>query len=317
MNSTNISLSYHDQNSWPKEATEIINSYVNRTIGAIGIFVNFAFVILLCHKSLNHKVYDFIWCRTFFNLVSCLMAATFFSNCIVCSYESEWILYYIWYHHILLRSISLAQFICDILMIYNRYSEIRKKRNCLSKMSKKSNIIICCLYSFIFSLPLIFCIDINLSKNDKYELKFKDYVYSTVFRIFYFINFAFEYVIPLGLNIYFNIASVKKFKVVMERHGHLTKNKTKARKREISFTKMILILSSITSLCRTIDFVTTSLIRIAFIYSDLIEFIRTLGTCFLICSFAFNELIYLKIDTNLLKLVLKMTRHIKVILIKK
>jgi len=51
-----------------------------------------------------------------------------------------------------------------------------------------------------------------------------------------------------------NVVSVLKFKRLMAKKGHLTKNRTEGKLAEIRFTKMVLNLTTICLLSRTLDF---------------------------------------------------------------
>ena len=71
---------------------------------------------------------------------------------------------------------------------------------------------------------------------------FKNKFGNSKYLFFYFIGlFLLETLIPLLVQLILSIVSVYKFKRLMYRLGHLTRNQTEARKAEVRFTKTIFI----------------------------------------------------------------------------
>ena len=136
-------------------ATSIIDHYLIRTVSEIGILLNISLAFLLCHKSLKHKLYYFMWCRAICNLVFCLPVMGYVDNCYEFSYKSKWMAYCSGYCLIFLRAFSISSFISDIFFIFNSYFEIEKKpRNFLSL---SFNLFI---FSIYFIIAKLFCFNV-------------------------------------------------------------------------------------------------------------------------------------------------------------
>ncbi len=138
---------------WGVQGIYILDNIVSRSIGGIGILVNLCFVIILNHRTLRHKIYDFLWCRQFTSLLTCLSVAASYGFCFDCEYDSERLAYYSLYIALAIRGLSLASFISDLLLIFNRYFKICRKTTSLGRISKKCNLFICYSFSFIVCLP--------------------------------------------------------------------------------------------------------------------------------------------------------------------
>ena len=304
---------------WAVQGTYIFDNIVSKSIGGIGILVNLFSVIILSHRTLRHKIYDFLWCRQFTSLLTCLSVAASYGFCFECDYDSEWMAYYTWYMIVAIRVFSLASFISDILLIFNRYFEISRKTNFLGSLSKKFNLFIC------FSIPLVFCLPgyfaVNAEKNPsngKFKLTLNVFGSSIYFRLYFFLVFILELVIPVSILLWMNSISVFKFKHVMERHGDLTGNQIEARKAERRFTRMVFLLSAITLVTRIIDMVMSVFNRISIISPssfkkvtlEHIVFSKSISVIFINIALAFDALVYLRMDKNIWALILSYTVRI-------
>jgi len=301
---------------WAVQGIYILDSIVSRSIGGVGILVNLFFVLTLSHRTLRHKIYDFLWCRQFTNLLTCLSVAASNGFCFDCDYNSEWLAYYIWYISIAIRVSSLASFISDILLILNRYFEVCQKTIFLGRLSKKMNIFICFSIPFIIFVPGYFAVYVvKVPLNGKFKLTLNAFGTSTYFKLYFFLAFLIEIVIPLITLLWINIVSVFKFKHVMERHGDLTGNQTEARNAERRFTRMVFLLSAITSVTRIIDLMTTLLNRILIISPstfgqgtiELILFSKSLTVIFINIALGFDAFVFMRMDKNIWRLVLSFT----------
>ncbi len=107
----------------------------------------------------------------------------------------------------------------------------------------------------------------------------------------------------------------------MERHANLTNNQTEARMAEVRFTKMVLLLSFITSVTRILDLIFTIGNRIYYIApylfqpgaGDKIMFAKSLSNLIVYGAFALDVLVYLIMDNNLWRLISTITGLDKVI----
>ncbi len=134
--------------------------------------------------------------------------------------------------------------------------------------------------------------------------------------MYLFIVFIFETLISLPITVYLSVVSVRRFKRLMDRHGYLIKNQTEAKK---AITKMILLLGAMVT--RFFDTSTSTFYRLTVVVptlfnlstKNILEFLKNLTALVLITCFSLNALVYLKMDKNLWKLVLKFGELKKVI----
>jgi hypothetical protein len=193
---------------WVVQATFWLNNYINRTFGGVGILVNLFFVILLSHRTLRNKIYDFLWCRQFTSLMACLSIVASFGLCFDCSYDFEWLAYFPWHAAVTIRVFSLASFISDILLISNRYFEVCRKTTFLKRLSKKLNLFLCLMISFSFFLPLYFPVYVVKNPlNGTFKLSFNVFGASVYFKVYFLILFLIETIIPLSVFLWLNIVS--------------------------------------------------------------------------------------------------------------
>jgi len=237
-----------------------------------------------------------------------LSVAASYGFCFDCDYDSEWLAYYTWYISIAIRAFSLASFISDILLIFNRYFEVSQKTTFLGCLSKKLNLFICFSIPFVICLPSHFAVNAEKKHlNGKFNLKLNVFGSSIYFKLYFFLTFLVDTVIPLSTLIWVNIVSVFKFKRVMERHADLTGNQIETRKAERRFTRMVFILSAITSVTRIIDMVTSVFNRISVISPgtfnqgtlELILFSKSISVIFVNIASAFDALVFLRMDKNI------------------
>ncbi len=310
--------------SWTVQATLILDTYLQRTTGVIGIIVNIFFVLLLSHGSLKHKIYGFLSVRQLTSLMACLVLAATNDNCLECYRELEWQVYYFVYILITFRIFSIASFISDIFLIFNRYFEIEKKTTFFKRLSKKLNLSISLSFPFLLALPCFFIFSVGKNTlNQKYLFKFNDFGESVFLRVYLFGLFLID-IILIFLFVFINILSVLKFKDLMKRHASLTGNTVTTRKAENRFTKMVLFLSIIISQTRVIDLIISIFLRINAIAPNLfnessrqnIIFLKGLSNLSINMAFAFDGLIYLRMDRKIWNLVFNFRKSKKVILLK-
>ncbi len=309
-NNTLIAPVYH----WAVQGTYIFDNFVSKSIGGIGILINICFVIILSHRTLRHKIYDFLWCRQFTNLLTCLSVAASYGFCFGCEYDSEWLPYYSWYIVIAIRAFSLASFISDILLMFNRYFEVCQKTTFLGRLSKKFNLFICFSISFTIFVPCFFAVYV-VPLNRKFKLTLNLFGASVYFKLYLLFLLLIEVLFPLLTLLLVNIVTVYKFKHVMERHGDLTGNQTEARKAERRFTRIVFLLSAITSFTRIIDMVASIFNRISVVSSstfkqgtlELIIFSKSLTVVLINIALAFDALVFLRMDKNIWRLILSIT----------
>ncbi len=291
---------------WASQASSFIDNYVTRSVAFNGVFINIFLVILLSHRTLQHKLYDFMFCRVICNLLALIFVAINIDLCMRCEYKNEWTAYYSLYHNVLLRLMTFSTFISDIFFITKRYYELTKEINFLSLLSKKLNLLISILFPVSLSIPLYYAVSV-VRLNKFYIKKINA---SGIFTVYYFLIILFESVIPLVILLFLYILSIKKFKQTMQTHTKLTRNETESKKA----VQLLTLLTVLTVLTRILDFFTSIYSIITFIYldhlntgfDDLLNFSKSLNSLFLYGNLALDALIYISMDKNLRVLVLKL-----------
>jgi len=311
MNSTANSTSLDLQ--WAIDLTEIINNYVIRITGGVGALANLLFVVLLLNKNLKHKIYDFFWCRSICNLLVCVLAAGYVSNCYDCESESYWFLFYQWHINFIgIRILSLSCFISDIFLIVNRYLQIIRKQNFFSKMSKTLTLFICFSLPILVCVPFYFIYDIVLVPNtNKFTIQLNHFGSSTISFYYLIVLFLIENVIPIFISIGLSISSVYKYKILMVSHGNLTNQQIKAKEAEQRFTNMIIILSIICLTTRIFDLVASLLNRLSILrpgmfsinFITLIRLLKGLSNFVLVFIDFLDCSVYIVMDKNIWKLI--------------
>ncbi len=298
-------------NLWAVQTTIFIYIYVNRSVGLIGILGNLMFLIILTNKKLKHKIYDFLLVRQITHIIFCVVITMFIDNCFDCQRESTWFTYYAWFISCTVRTSLLAAFISDIILSLNRYSDINRQRNFLINLSKRKNLLICLFLPLILSIPTYFPIHVDqYQPTGKYRLKFNQVGLSLYFQAYTFVLFLFETIIPLLTFLLLNILSVIKFKRQMAIHSGFSQHQNRSRTSENRFTRMVLILSIVTSFVRFIDLTGSFISRFSYMSPnisqsqlEILTFLKCLSVLIVNLDLSFDFLIYIKMDVNLWNLI--------------
>jgi len=184
---------------WAVQGVLILDNYTSRIVGGIGILMNLFFMPLLSHRTLKHKIYDFLWCRQITSLITCIPVTAYNGNCFSCDYDSEWQVYYTWFDALTIRAFSLASFNSDILLISNRYFEIIRKTTFLKRLMKTLNLFICFSFSLIIFLPCYFVVFVVKDPlTGVLKFSFNEFGSSLYFKVYiFFVLFLLETVVPL------------------------------------------------------------------------------------------------------------------------
>jgi len=195
----------------------------------------------------------------------------------------------------------------------NRFLEIIRKRSFISRMPKTLILSICIFIPFSFAVPLFFSIKIVKSPDTGYYFRQISDPYSDFVLYYGQFLFLFETIIPIIVLFILSVVSVYKFRVRMQIHSTLSMDQARAKKAEFRFTKMTLTLSTICIISRILDMITSLLFRMTSLniklfttYDSTILHLLKSITDLILCSVkAFDGIIYLKMDKNIWKLILK------------
>jgi len=143
--------------------------------------------------------------------------------------------------------------------------------------------------------------------NEEYAFKLTDFGQSAMFKVYAAGIFLFETVLGVFTLGFFNVLSAIKFREKMIRKGHLLQNRTDTRQKEIIYTKMVLILSTVCFITRLLDAVNRVLARLflskIYEFSDEAESrilqYHDISWMLILAAHAFDNCIYFLMDPNL------------------
>ncbi len=214
INSADNALSSYN---WIDQAAYIINTYLIRTVGGFGVLINLFLCILLLHKTLVHKLYDFFWSRVFYNFLVCLFAAGHAEACFNCEFDSYWLIIYQYYINRNTGKLLLnASLISENFLTLNRFFEIINKKTCLYEMSKKLILFLSLLLSLLISFPLYFVADIVKGKTNGTFVKQLSRFGSSEILYYYSIFIIVLTVAAIIILFFVNVVSIYKFKLFLE-----------------------------------------------------------------------------------------------------
>ncbi len=312
-NITNSTTSFNPDDKLIVAITVLFQKYVNEVTGLIGVFVNLFIVIVLTDRKLKHKIYDFFLVRQITNLIACVFVVIYKEHCFGCLKNTAWIVYYTYHIGIMIRVSILASFVSEILLIFNRYFYIISRQIFLSRISKKLSLFICYTFSFSLALPVFFSISVvEDSSSLTFYSELNSFGSSIYFRIYTFFLILFESFLPLFILFLMNILSVIKFKNLMTHHAEVSGNRRTSRKAEYRFTKMVLLLTSITFIVRLIDLITmifnriyiTSTIKFDTKTVEYIRFFKGVSVLTTNLGLALDAIVILKMDKNIWNIIL-------------
>jgi len=283
--------------------------YINRIIGFLGVILNSLEILIMLNKTLIHPIYNFTWGRTFCNWLVCFLGSGWVKTL---NYDQPGGYYQKVYQGYIfglpLRMAFFASLISDLMLILNRYYVITERKVWLLKISKLTNLAICYVFSVSIYVPRLFAFRLEaVGSNDEFVIQLTDFGQSTIFKVYAAGTFLIEIVLGVCSIGFFNLLSAIRFREKMIRKGHLLRNRTVTRRAEVMLTKMVLILTSISFITRSLDAVIGTLARSMalsiFEFSDELKYNITLyydiSLMLLLAAHAFDNWIYFLMDPNL------------------
>jgi len=253
-------------------------------------------------------MYNFTWCRTFCNWFVCFLGCGWVQTL---NYDQPGGYYqrtYLYIFGITLRIALFASSISDLILILNRYFVITEQRVWLLKISKLTNLAICYVFSVSLYVPAYFSLRLEaVDSNGEFAYKLTDFGQSTVYKCYAAGTFLLETILGVCTLGYLNVLSAMRFREKMIRKGHLLRNRTDTKQKEVMYTKMILILTTVCFTTRLLDAVTGTFARTMalniFEFSDETKYRMTLcyeiSLTLLLAAHAFDNCLYLLMDPNL------------------
>ncbi len=235
--------------------------FIIRIISAMGLIFNINSMIICSNNKLTHKFYHYLWCRGLINSIVCMFGIFFLQmNASPQSYLLVFATVFI--INIPLRLAFMASAFSELALIINRLSVVGNKKNFFSEMSKPRNLIFC------FTIPVLggtlsyAAIEIIDSPDVKgmYIWSFSEFGKSSFYQYFQILSFFFETILPIFILLTLNLYTYNKFNVYLSNKSALIKKKDKQTNKK--FTKLMIVLVSLSIFVRSIDMISGIFIRL-------------------------------------------------------
>jgi hypothetical protein len=304
MNATSIASS-----SFEFQSTTEVPTYINRMISFLGVILNSLGLVIMMNKTLIHPMYNFTWGRTFCNWLVCLLGCGWVKTL---NYDQPGTYYQKVYQAYIFglpsRIVFCASSISDLMLILNRYFVITERKVWLLKISKLTNLAICYVLSICIWLPGYFSYNVDrVGSDEKFTVKLTNFGQTSMFQGYASGLFLLETVLGVCILGVFNVLSAIRFRKNMIRKGHLLRNRTNTKRKEVMYTKMVFILTTICFITRLLDAVTGTFARSMalnfFEFEDETKYRITLcyeiSWTLLLAAHAFDNWVYFLMDPNL------------------
>jgi len=292
-----------------KSSFEYQSTYINRMISFLGVILNSLGLVIMMNKTLIHPMYNFTWGRTFCNWLVCLLGCGWVQTLNIDQpggyYQRAYSMYAF---AIPIRIALFASSISDLMLILNRYFVITERNVWLLKISKLTNLTICYLFSACLYVPPLFAFHLEAtSSNEEYIFKLTDFGQSAMFKGYAAVTYLLQTALGVCILGFFNLLSAIKFREKMIRKGHLLRNRTETKRKEVTYTKMVFILTTICFITRLLDAITGTFARSMalnfFEFEDETKYRITLcyeiSLMLLLAAHAFEIWVYFLMDPNL------------------
>lgn len=288
--------------------------------------MNLFIMNLLRSKVLKHGFYKHVGVKTFIDTLICLIGIGYFYNvCIGCQlyYRYETIVYE-WVIKMSIRVMFMTSSLHEIYLISNRYLILGNKVNWIVKLKLIYYIPILVIIPLAFCSPLYFIFSIKRSDQSS-ELFYWTWSVTTrnyLFRAYNFLIVIIENIIPLTVLIIMSVLCIREYKkrILIKSKIVIQSMNKNLKKSENSFTRITIILTILFIITRISDFISTLLLRGAYLFFlkneiliSVINLIRQLTFLLYFGLQSFNGLLYVKIDKNLRNLAKEQLSKIKVI----
>jgi hypothetical protein len=284
--------------------------HINRMIGFLGVILNSLGIFIMLNKTLIHPMYNFTWGRTFCNWLVCLSSCGYVPvlNCFDQPGGYYQRAYSMYVFAIPIRIAFFASSISDVMLILNRYFVITERRVWLLKISKLTNLAICYVFSVSLYVPPYFAFRLEaVSSNEEFAFKLTDFGQSIIFKGY----IAGLFLLETGLGVctlgFLNVLSAIRFREKMIRKAHLLCNRTETKRKEVMYTKMVFILTTICFITRLLDASTGAFVRSVLIdiykssneVKHRISLYHDISCTMLLAAHAFDNWVYFLMDPNL------------------
>ena len=111
-------------------ANFIIETYLVKIVSLFGFIFNAFNLMIISSKELKHYLYNFIWCKLFFNLIDCVLGMINIGyECPESCQSDYYTIFLSWANGITIRNVFIMSQLTDILLMLNRYLLFTNKKN--------------------------------------------------------------------------------------------------------------------------------------------------------------------------------------------
>ena len=239
------------------EISDVVGYYLITIAAFAGFILNLANIKLLAHKSLKHRFYKYLMCKSILDGIVCFLGMGYLNNqSIPALTENYWLLFYkLYIVKIPLRIEFMVLSLSEIYLTFNRIYAFSNSKNRLSYIPIKYYMMI--IIGFPFSLSIIpyFSLSIKeLNQTGVYYWSTTTFGFSKLFLFYTLLVLVFESIIPTILLIAFNIIVLYKYKKRSKFRISLNiQSIENIKKTDNRFTKMIIIITGVYSVTHFFD----------------------------------------------------------------
>ncbi len=235
-----------------------------KVVSGLGVIFIVISLIILFNKTLTHRLYTMIRLRQLCNLIVCIFGIGF-TNVTTTKKYYFWVVYEWFIISMPLRIVLLASGFADFYLIVNRYLVISNRTNFITKSSALVIFLAIYIVSIALNLPGMFAIGITPPDEDGMSNWYiRDFGYNMYYIIYILALFIFDTIAPPILLSVYGALSVRKFRQALALKARVSQQTTAAERKqnENRFTILIIILTLICAIYRTLDCLTGIVLRI-------------------------------------------------------
>ena len=315
-------------NNYYEIIADIFGYYIISFVGFMGIIFNSFLSYILRSKNLKHSFYKYIFVKAIIDTVVSLFGLVYFkSNCQNCRSRSYAYLIHQWFVVLInVRIAFMMSSISEIYLILNRYLILKNIKNCFYDVKLRYYVPFICGTILLF-MPAYFAINIVPDKkthDELYTWNLNDFGNTTIFKLYTIVMLVPEILIPVITLTVMSILTIRAYNKRIENQAEfMTTSIQHLQKLEKRYTRIAVILTILFVFSRTADAIVAVFMRLyGFFYieyensASMLNMFRQLTLFMSFCMHAFsNTFIIIPMDKNLIKLIKKFVKSLKVVVI--
>ncbi len=296
----------------------IIGYYLIPAISTFGFFFNIFCIAVLSNKKLKHRIYTFLICNCYIDLMICTLGIGFQNACLDCSRRYTYsLLCYYTFIRFSLRIFIFMSALSGIYLNINRYYQISNTVNYWTRMKLQLYVPLISFLSIFLHIPRICLIQFESLDNDWYRYGFSR---TKIARVCLIVEFIWAEFIPMLLMPVGSILLVIKYKermrfkntYVVQSDNNKKQNKSRFSKSERHFTLAVVCLNFIFFIIRLVNMTKIILFTVATFSDDSLTFglgedllnsLRIIPSLLFISSSSLSIICYIAVDKNFKKVI--------------